>query len=545
MSAAPLLLLAIAWLPVLAGLAGSLGPAGTEQAWQQLWNTPGLGSAISLSLRSGVLASLLSLLLAHALLAAVQGARGISRLRAFALPLLATPHLALAIGVTLVIAPSGLLVRLLSPWLTGFTQPPDWNTTQDPWGIALVIGLVLKETPFLLIALTTALAQVPAERLMLQARTLGYGPIKGWLVAVAPLLQRQILLPFAAVVVFGIGNVDVAIALGPTTPPPFAMLLWQWFVDPDLGLRPMAAAGSLLLAGLCMAALAAFALAARASAPLLQRWQENGRRCVHDAALGRLLQGVGAAFALLGLLAVAMLLLRSTTGAWRFPTVVPANLDFAGGSLLGVIASSAGLTTLTLALASTTIAIVLCVAAAESLRDRPAARTWLGALLFLPLLLPQFSFLFGLQVLLAQWHLDGSWPAVIWSHLLYVLPYAYGVIAAARVSLDPRLLDVARTLGAGPWRAFATVTLPLLGRALLWAAALGFSVSIAIYLPTLFAGAGRFTTLATDAAATIAAGSLRSAALAAAAMALLPLLALTVALLASKLLHRGRRGVPA
>ena len=545
MSAAPLLLLTIAWLPVLAGLIGSLGPAGTAEAWQQLWSTPGLGPAIALSLRTGVIASLLSLLLAHALLAAVQGARGVGRLRAIALPLLATPHLALAIGVTLVIAPSGLLVRLLSPWLTGFTQPPDWNTTQDPWGIALIVGLVLKETPFLLIALTTALAQVPAERLMLQARTLGYGPIKGWLVAVAPLLQRQILLPFAAVVVFGIGNVDVAIALGPTTPPPFAMLLWQWFVDPDLNLRPMAAAGSMLLAAICVASLAALALAARASAPLLQRWRENGHRCVDDALPGRALRGIGAAFALLGLLAVAMLLLRSTTGAWRFPAVVPATFDFAGGSPLSAITSDAGFTTLALALASTGIAIALCLAAAESLRDRPAQRTLLGALLFLPLLLPQFSFLFGLQVLLAALRLDGSWTAVIWSHLLYVLPYVFGVIAAARVSLDPRLLDVARTLGAGPWRAFATVTLPLLGRALLWAAALGFSVSVAIYLPTLFAGAGRFTTLATDAAATIAAGSLRSAALAAAAMALLPLFALSVALVAARLLHRGRRGVPA
>jgi putative thiamine transport system permease protein len=545
MTAAPLLLLVIAWLPVLAGLIGSLGPAGSADAWQQLWSTPGLWPAISLSLRTGVIASLLSLLLAHALLAAVQGTRGVGRLRAMALPLLATPHLALAIGVTLVIAPSGLLVRLVSPWLTGFQQPPDWNTTQDPWGIALIIGLVLKETPFLLIALTTALGQVPAERLMLQARTLGYGPIKGWLVAVAPLLQRQILLPFAAVVVFGIGNVDVAIALGPTTPPPFAMLLWQWFVDPDLNLRPMAAAGSLLLAALCSATLVALTIGARASSPLLRRWRESGQRRVDDAIVGRLVQGTGAAFALLGLLAVAMLLLRSTTGAWRFPAVLPTTLDFAGGSPLGAIASDAGLTTLALALASTSIAIVLCLAAAESLRDRPAQRALLGTLLFLPLLLPQFSFLFGLQVLLAALHLDGSWTAVIWSHLLYVLPYAYGVIAAARISLDPRLLDVARTLGAGPWRAFWTVTLPLLGRAVLWAAALGFSVSVAVYLPTLFAGAGRFTTLATDAAATISAGSLRSAALAAAAMAMLPLIALTVALLAAKLLHRGRRGVPA
>ncbi len=544
MSAAPLLLLIVVWLPVLAGLVGAVGPAGSPEAWQQLWSTPGLGTAISLSLRTGLISALLSLLLAHALLAAVQGIRGVSRLRALALPLLATPHLALAIGVALVIAPSGLLLRVVSPWLTGFTQPPDWNTTQDPAGIALILGLVLKETPFLLIALTTALAQVPAERLMLQARTLGYGPIKGWMVAVAPLLQRQIRLPFAAVVVFGISNVDVAIALGPTTPPPFAMLLWQWFVEPDLSLRPMAAAGSLLLAGLCVGALGLLALAARGLRPMLQRWRENGRRGTQDFAWRTLTRAAAGLLALLGLMSLGALLLRSVAGAWRFPAMWPAQFDLTGGSPFTSLAGAAGLTTVALALASTLLALLLCIAAAEALRDRPRQRAMLGALLFLPLLLPQFSFLFGLQVLLASRRLDGSWSAVIWSHLLYVLPYVYGVVAAARAALDPRLLDAARTLGANPRRAFLVVTLPLLGRALLWAAALGFSVSVAIYLPTLFAGAGRFATLATEAAATISAGSLRSAAIAAAAMALLPLLAFALALLAARALHRHRRGVP-
>jgi ABC-type Fe3+ transport system permease subunit len=68
---APLLLLVIALVPVLAGLAGTVGPAASASAWQELFATPGLGRSLMLSFSSGVAAALLSLALAHGLLAAL------------------------------------------------------------------------------------------------------------------------------------------------------------------------------------------------------------------------------------------------------------------------------------------------------------------------------------------------------------------------------------------------------------------------------------------------------------------------------------------
>jgi putative thiamine transport system permease protein len=543
-AAAPLLLLGLVLVPVLAGLAGTLGPALSQGAWSELLATPGLSRALALSFSSGVVAALLSLALAHGLLATLATPRALARARALALPLIAMPHLALAIGVALVLAPSGLLLRLVSPWLTGFEQPPDWTTIQDPLGLALIAGLVLKETPFLLLALSAALAQVPAEKLLLQARTLGYGRLHAWLLCVAPALQRQIALPFAAVVVFGISNVDVALALGPTTPPTFAMLLWEWFLDPDLSLRPVAAAGSLLLMALGAAVLALLWLFGRAADRWRRRSAASGWRAAGDAGLQRLLRGVGLLFAVLGALALLALWLRSIAPAWRFPQVWPVAPGLAAWQEASALLGTALPTTALVATATTLLAVVLALAAAEALRDRPTQRAALAALLFLPLLVPQFSFLFGLQVLLARLRLDGSAFAVIWSHLVYVLPYVFGVVAAARAALDPRWRDVALTLGATPAQAFRRVTLPLLARALLLAAALGFSVSVAVYLPTLFAGAGRFATLATEAAATIAAGNLRAAAVAATTMASLPLAVLALAVLAATLLFRNRRDLP-
>jgi putative thiamine transport system permease protein len=159
-------------------------------------------------------------------------------------------------------------------------------------------------------------------------------------------------------------------------------------------------------------------------------------------------------------------------------------------------------------------------------------------------MLPQITFLFGLQVMLAWLRIDGTPAAVLWSHLVFALPYLWGVLAPARAAIEPRYLDVARTLGAGRARAWLTLTGPLMLRATLLALALGFSVSVALYLPTLFAGAGRVATVATEAASAAASGTLRPAAAHSMLLAVLPLGAFGLAYAAGTAAFRRRRGMP-
>jgi len=56
--------------------------------------------------------------------------------------------------------PSGWLVRLLSPWLTGWERPPLLNLVPDENGLVLIAGLVAKELPFLLLMGLSALNQI-------------------------------------------------------------------------------------------------------------------------------------------------------------------------------------------------------------------------------------------------------------------------------------------------------------------------------------------------------------------------------------------------
>ncbi|MDH3476357.1 MAG: ABC transporter permease, partial [Rhodospirillales bacterium] len=231
--------------PVAAGLLGTFLPAfgilpalgGTEFSlapWRSLLAEPGLISSLRLTFTTGFAAAIASLALVLAFLAACHGTRPVAMVRRLLAPLLAVPHVAVAIGFAFLASPSGWAARALSPWLTGWERPPDIATAPDPYGIALVCGLVLKEVPFLLLMTLAALGQVPADRTLAIARSLGYGPATAWFKTVLPLVWPQIRLPVYAVLAYSLSVVDMALVLAPGTPPPLAPLVLRWFSDPDL-----------------------------------------------------------------------------------------------------------------------------------------------------------------------------------------------------------------------------------------------------------------------------------------------------------------------
>jgi putative thiamine transport system permease protein len=141
-------------------------------------------------------------------------------------------------------------------------------------------------------------------------------------------------------------------------------------------------------------------------------------------------------------------------------------------------------------------------------------------------------------------NIDGTFVAVLWTHLMFALPYLWGIVAPARAAIDPRYVQLAATLGVTARASWLRLTAPLLLRSTLLALALAFSVSVALYLPTLFAGSGRIATAATEAAAAAGSGNLRLAAVHAILLAVIPLTAFAAAYAAGALVFRQRRGVP-
>jgi putative thiamine transport system permease protein len=419
-----LTVLGISIVPTSAALGAALWFGLDAEALARVFATPGVGLSIASSLWTGCISTAIALLLAHLAVALAASGNWRRRLNSLVLPLLAMPHLAIGIGLALVLAPSGVVMRLVSPWATGFDLPPDWLIVNDPAGFSLIMGLILKETCFLVMALTAALAQVPSERLQAQAVTLGYGPLKGWLTTVAPALQQQIRLPCAAVLVFGITNVEMAIPLGPGLPPSFSVLLWSWFTDPDPAIHAQAYAGTLVLFGISIAALAvAFALG-RFGASVLTASARSGRRRTGEGLVRRAFGVLLAVGWGLGALSIFAIVLRAIAGPWRFPTLLPTSYSLVTLQDLASLTAGVGATTLMLAGATALAGVGLVLPAAERCKRSPTWRRQVGAFLFLPLLVPQMTFLFGLQVLLVRLNIDGTFVAVLWSHLIFALPSA-------------------------------------------------------------------------------------------------------------------------
>ena len=564
---APVLTVAAFAVPIACGLVGTLMPAfgylpaiggdrWSLEPWRALRDAPGFFTSLQLTLVVGWASTLISVLLALAVAGFLHHRAISKRLGTFLAPLLAMPHSALAIGFAFLILPSGWMVRWISPGLTGWTIPPDVGTVGAASGWPLIAALVMKEAPFLLLMILGALNQVRAPAQVAAARALGYGPVLAWFKVVLPQVYPQIRLPIYAVLAFSLSVVDVAIVLGPGNPPTLAVQAVRWFSDPDTSRYFPAAAAATLLLGVVLASIGAWWLAERMARPLFRRWLERGARGGAVAPAAGVATVAGTALAALAVLSMLGMLLWSVARPWRFPDAFPPGLTLdtwmrQSGQLAGP-----AWTTLLVGVASTALALVLTLACLENEsrapepKDRSApagsgvsavsASVWL---LYLPLLVPQVAFLFGLQVLLIRLGLDATVSAVVWVHLVFVLPYLFLSLAEPWRAFDARYARAAASLGASPCRVFWRIKLPILLKPLLIACAVAFAVSVGQYLPTLFAGAGRVATLTTEAVTLSGGADRRVNGTWAGLQALFPLLAYLLATLVPRLLYAHRKGL--
>ena len=549
-----LTILALAFgLPIAAGLVGTLLPAFgylpavggrslSLEPWRELIGYPGFTSALRLTLTTGFVATGSALILATGFCATVHGRIRFGAAEAMLAPLLAAPHSAIAIGLAFVLAPSGWLVRLATPWLTGWSTPPDVATVGDPYGIALVIGLLIKEVPYLLLVILGALNQIPVESHVRAARALGYGRGVAWMKIIFPQVYAQIRLPVYVVLAYSLSVVDMALILGPSNPTMLAVLALRWFTAADVALYLPAAAAATLQFVIVAVAIYAWRIGERISVVLGCHWIERGARGLpSEPGLKAASVLVIVLFALGGAALLAMAL-WSFAWSWRFPAALPTQFTLANWSRLTLGLAWPLVNTLKLALLTSTIGLAIAIAWFEG--DDRHGRTLTPAAMrfvYLPLLAPQIAFMFGVQAPLVWLGLDGTVFAVAWAQLLFVFPYMLLALADPWRALDSRLARSAASLGASPARILLAVKLPMLLGPILIAFAIGFAVSLAQYVPTLFAGAGRTPTLTTEAIALASGGDRRVVGVYAFLQSILPLLVYGAALAAPALVYRDRR----
>lgn len=540
--------------PILAGLAGTMLPAfgylpalGGEtfslDPLRALAAVPGIAGSALLSLKAGLVSAALSLCVVMLFVAAWAGTSAFSRVQHLISPLLSVPHAAAAFGFAFLIAPSGLLVRFISPELTGWQRPPDLLVVNDPMGLSLIAGLVVKEIPFLLLVTLAALPQVPLARTRQLAASLGYGRIAGFLYCLWPLIYRQIRLPVFAVIAFGSSVVDVAVILGPSTPPTLAVRLVGWMNDPELSMRFLASAGALLQLGVSAVAILAWLVVERIGAFVLRAFCMDGRRLRRDAALRWLALGLMLGSALTVFAGLGALAIWSVAGLWQFPDALPRTISLKTWIATAPRVAEPLAVTLAAGLISTVIALtlaLLCLMREDETgrRGRRAA-----SLIYLPLIVPQAAFLFGLHLLFLLGGVGASLWALVFVHLVFVMPYVFLSLSDPWRAFDRRYEAIAAGLGRSRAQTFWRVRLPMLARPVLTACAVGFAVSVGLYLPTVLIGAGRLTTITTEAVALASGGNRRVIGVYAFLQMLLPLAGFAVATLVPALLFRRFRAM--
>ncbi|MGL4404930.1 MAG: ABC transporter permease, partial [Notoacmeibacter sp.] len=376
---------------------------------------------------------------------------------------------------------------------------------------------------------------------------LGYGPVTGFLLTVWPGIYRQMRLAVFAVIAFSTSVVDMALILGPQSPATLSVRLVQWMGDPDLNLRFIAAAGALMQLGVTLTAFVIWLGFERAGAKLRAFMGVNGFRFAKDRQ-ARLI-GVGAiilpSMALFG--GLVTLAIWSVSGLWQFPDAIPASLTMKGWAQTLPRISAPLITTLQIGALASFIAAVLAILCLmredETKAGKSAVQRYGLAIIYLPLLVPQAAFLFGLQFLFISLQVDGMFLSLLAVHLVFVTPYVFLSLADPWRALDKRYLSVSSALGKGPWNSFFNVRAPLLLRAILSAVALGFAVSAAQYLATILVGAGRLTTITTEAVALSSGGNRRIIGVYTMVQMLLPVLAFAFASLIPAYFWRNRRGL--
>ena len=168
--------------------------------------------------------------------------------------------------------------------------------------------------------------------------------------------------------------------------------------------------------------------------------------------------------------------------------------------MLGLTADEWGIVMLSLQVSLAAIAGALPVAfllAWVLARVRFPGKILLDALVHLPLVLPpvvigwllliafapegpggRLLALFGISVLF-------RWTGAAIAAAVMALPLMVRAIRLSLEAVDPRLEAAARTLGAGRWRTFATITLPLAAPGVLAGAVLGFARSLGEFGATI------------------------------------------------------------
>lgn len=513
-----LLVSLVSLLPILGIIAGLWPPEQVSFADIKAFLAyQGLATSVFMTLCSAIFSTLLSLYIAFMVYSQYHLSQRLQSFEKYLAPLLSLPHLAIALGLVFLFSDGSL-------FFVDSGLPRKGLST-------LILAIVIKEVPFFLLIFSAIGRQLPIKYWLIQGKALGYQDYCCWWLIVFPPILKQARLALLAATAYTLSVVDVSLLVGPNIPELFAVSVYRWqssFAAGDQGLAFWANGLLVLLLAVSVFMLYAHEKLAFAGCKALAALGSRFPIGVINPVFKAWLPMLGVLTAMMVVVLVLWSLglnwntthfdfTQLTTKLWQDEWLFFA-LPLKNSLLIGLLASLLG--------------VALALLALELQRQK--GKFWPDYYWLLAIILPQLSIVLGWQSvhIWAQGGYHSGW--IVLCHLPFTFAYGYLALKGPFQTIEPGYELLAASFGYSLWQNWWQVRFRLLLPAIFTACAIAFSVSIAQYLPTLMLGAGRVTTITTEAVA-IGTGSQQDLiALYALLQSLLPFMAFLVAALLAR-----------
>ena len=463
------------------------------------FNIAGISKSIIMSLFTGLGSTLLALFFSQVILLYFFKTRAYNYIKIIISPLIALPHITMAIGLIFLFSPSGLFFRLFSPWLTGFDRPPNFFIIPDEYGFFLILGLILKEIPFFILVSLSAIQQFSARQIFDLGKSLQNSNFSSWCILIFPLIYKKIRLVIFIVIAFTASVVDMSLILAPSTPSTLAIRILQIYQSSDID--SFFIASNLALIQLLIIII------------LLLSWMILEKIVGHKLFfiffmkifsfkiffLKNLIFASGAILFSLSVLGIFSSLLWGFSKNWYFPSFFPNSIDidtfinFYNENKFIVFIS------IFISVVVSFLSSLLTIIWVELMDILKMKKLYLEWIIFIPLFIPQISFLIGLQSFIILFNFDSFLIPLIIIQLFYVIPYSFIILAPSLREIKKDVIRVAASLGKNRFQRLVQIKLPIIMSSFLTSFAIGMLVSFSLYIPVYFIGAGRVTTLTVEA----------------------------------------------
>ena len=462
-------------------------------------NIPGIYKSIILSIFTGLASTILALFFSQVILLYFFKSKFYNYIKIIISPLIALPHITMAIGLIFLLSPSGLLLRSISPWLTGFDRPPSIYIFPDEYGFFLILGLMLKEIPFLILISLSALREFPSMKFFDMGKSLQHSSISTWFILIFPIIYKKIRLVLFIIIAFSSSVVDMSLLLAPSTPSTLSVRILQIFQSSDMDSFFIASNLSLIQLFIIIILLIVWIFFEKIIKLKFFYIFFIKITSFKSEFLKITILCFSVILFLLSFMGIICSILWGFSENWYFPNFFPNDLNIENFLNFYYQNKSLILISIFIPLMVSLLSISLIILWVELLDYLNITKTQFEWIIFTPLFIPQISFLIGIQSFMIFFNFSSFLIPLIFVQLFYVIPYCFIILAPAMREVKSDYIKVASSLGKNRIVRLFKIKIPLVLPSLMTSFAIGMIVSFALYVPVYFIGAGRVTTLTVEA----------------------------------------------